>query len=443
MHATTVALRRRPSLAPIAASCLAVIACGSDGGATSDAGQVPPDGAMCPSAVVPDPKATARESCIFGAGAMPLDTLGITAEDRRAIPIRHVIVVMKENRSYDEYFGQLYRHGQPDSEPQPATFSNPDANGTPIGPYHETTTCEAANPNHSWEGLHAAVDAGKMDGFVGVGGVATMGYFDAADLPFYYFVGSTFALADRYFPSVLGPTWPNRDYLVLATSVGIYCTGCGFPPSDTPSIMAELEAKGVEWGAYSEDNDPFEGVLGLDWQAQHAARLHTVDEFRARLAQGDVPAVSFVDSRQEIHDEHPAADIQVGEAWTRDLYERILSSTIWPTTALFWGYDEGGGFADHVPPPISCVAALSESAFFELGVRVPLVVVSPWARRRYVSHRLHEHTSITRFIETVFDLPALTARDANSDALLDMFDFACPPDLTVAPAPPAGTGGCR
>jgi phospholipase C len=171
--------------------------------------------------------------------------------------------------------------------------------------------------------------------------------------------------------------------------------------------------------------------------------MHTVDEFRAALTTGDVPAVSFVDSRQEIHDEHPRSDIQVGEAWTREMYEAIVASPIWSTTAVIWVYDEAGGFADHVPPPTTCVAAPSEAAFFELGVRVPMVVVSPWARRHYVSHLVHEHTSITRFIETVFDLPALTARDANSDALLDMFEFGCSPELSAPLAPSAGGGGCR
>src|SRR5439155_11286918 len=129
--------------------------------------------------------------------------------------------------------------------------------------------------------------------------------------------------------------------------------------------------------------------------------------------------------------------------WTRELYEAIVASSIWPTTAIIWAYDEGGGFADHVPPPTTCPPSVAESMFFELGVRVPMVVISPWARRHYVSHVTHEHTSITRFIETVFDLPALTARDANSDALLDMFDFACPADPTVPQAPVAGVGGCR
>src|SRR4029077_2328632 len=123
--------------------------------------------------------------------------------------------------------------------------------------------------------------------------------------------------------------------------------------------------------------------------------------------------------------------------------QAVVASPLWSSLALVWVFDEAGGFADHVAPPHSCVAAPSESKFFELGIRVPMVVISPGARRHYVSHVVHEHTSVTRFIETVFDLPALTARDANSDALLDMFDFGCPAITSVPDAPPAGKGGCK
>ena len=125
-----------------------------------------------------------------------------------------------------------------------------------------------------------------------------------------------------------------------------------------------------------------------------------------------------------------------------------MASPLWPKTAMIWTYDEAGGFADHVPPPNeACVARPGNSIdapFVELGVRVPLVVISPYARPHYVSHVTQDHTAITRFIETVFGLPALTSRDANIDALLDMFDFGCPPALLDPPASPAaGMGGCH
>ena len=171
--------------------------------------------------------------------------------------------------------------------------------------------------------------------------------------------------------------------------------------------------------------------------------MHNQAAFKAGLADGTLPAVTFIDSREGIEDEHPAADVQVGEAWTRDIYQSVLASSIWPTTAIIMTYDEAGGFADHVPPPNSCQPRPQDVGFTELGVRVPLIVISPYARRHYVSHVVHEHTSITRLIETVFDLPALTARDANSDALLDMFDFGCPGNAQVPDAPAAGTMGCK
>jgi hypothetical protein len=164
--------------------------------------------------------------------------------------------------------------------------------------------------------------------------------------------------------------------------------------------------------------------------------------------------VAFVDGIDDVTDDHPTANVQEGEEWSRTLYLHATASTLWSHMALLWTYDEGGGFFDHVPPPNKwCVARPSDppvggsgtkdSAFFELGVRVPMVVISPYARAGYTSHVVQEHTALTRFIETVFNLPALTDRDANSDALLDMFDFNCPPAFLTPPAPPAsGTGGC-
>jgi phospholipase C len=155
----------------------------------------------------------------------------------------------------------------------------------------------------------------------------------------------------------------------------------------------------------------------------------------------------FADGKLNEQDEHPPADVQVGEAWTKSIYDALVAGPLWEKTALIFTYDEAGGFFDHVPPPEkSCVARPDnpkDTEFVELGVRVPLIAVSPWARRHYVSHVQHEHTSITRLIELVFGIPALTNRDANSDALLDMFDFDCKNDNPIPPAPAAGTGGCK
>ena len=172
----------------------------------------------------------------------------------------------------------------------------------------------------------------------------------------------------------------------------------------------------------------------------------SVQQFMNDLAAGTLPAVVFIDAPSDLSppekDEHPPADVQAGEAWTRAVYDATVKSPLWPKTVLFFTYDEAGGFGDHVPPPASCAPSADQAEFTQLGVRVPLVAVSPYARRHFVSHAVHQHTSILRFIEALHDLPALTARDANSDALFDLFDFGCAATAPLGDAPAAGMGKC-
>jgi phospholipase C len=269
-----------------------------------------------------------------------------------------------------------------------------------------------------------------------------MGHFDELDLPFYYFLADTFALADHYFPSVLSGTFPNRDYLLLGTSDGVFSTQFNvWPDPSLPSLFDRLDAAGVSWGVYADD-EPLEGTLdnpAHDWSRLHP--WHPVQQLLDELGRGNLPQVVFVDGRGDADDEHPPADVQRGEAWTKRLYDALTGGPAWPSSVLLLTYDEAGGFFDHVPPPDAGVARPQDGRFFELGVRVPLLAVSPWARRRYLSKSTKEHTSITRFIERLFRLPPLTARDAHADPLLDMFDFSCAPE-PVPPAPEAGVGGC-
>jgi phospholipase C len=407
-----------------------------------------PTGPSCPSPTPPDPLRAQRDACTFAANAMPADTLGVSEQERAAIPIKHIIVVMKENRSFDHLFGQLHASGQPDAEPVPATWTNLDNNGVVVAPHHEVTTCDKSDPPHQWVEMHAQSDGGKMDGFVKSGansspasdGHFTMGYYDATDIPFYYWLANTFSIADHYFPSVLSGTWANRDYLVAATSSGIKNTG---DKQFTGTIIFDkLDTAKVSWNVYTDDWAPLE--FSVSWAPRKA--WGRVSDFMAAANGGTLPSVSFVDADTPAAppetDEHPPSDVQAGEDWTRKLYETIVHSPQWPETVLLFTYDEAGGFADHVPPPSSCAPSADQAEFTELGIRVPLIVVSPWARRHYVSHVVHQHTSILRFIELLFDVPAMTARDANSDALLDMFDFKCPQTVPIPDPPAAGTGRC-
>jgi phospholipase C len=455
------------SLLPVGLlALLGACSSGSDGNAAGDAGSTPgpvgtspgadagPDrradgGASCAAPV--DALRPRRDACSFAAGARATDTLGVSDAFRGAIPIKHVVVVMKENRSFDHLLGRLSKAGQPEAEPVPETWAPRDASGTPVPPFHATTTCVATDPPHQWDEMHAQANGGKMDGFVTSGasstptvsdGHFTMGYSDQSDLPFYYWLASTYALADRYFPSVLSGTWANRDYLVAATSKGTKNTQSDPQLDGVPIVFDQLDAAKVSWNVYTDDFAPLE--FSVSWGSRK--RWGKSKDFFTAAKAGKLPAVSFIDATTAFAppstDEHPPGDVQAGEAWTRSVYDAVVQGPSWADTALFFTYDEAGGFADHVPPPRSCAPSADQAEFTELGIRVPLIVISPWARRHFVSHAVHEHTSILRFIELLFDLPALTARDANSDALLDMFDFACPDTATLPVAPAAGTGAC-
>ncbi|GAC1574463.1 MAG: phospholipase C [Polyangiales bacterium] len=391
----------------------------------------------------PDRLSEQRRACTFTQGAKVATTLDLTDAARASIPIKHLVVLMQENRSFDHYFGQLSKAGQPDAEALPKGIALLDASGLPVTPYHERRTCIGSDPPHQWAQMRAAWNEGKNDGFVTAAteknndGHYVMQYYDASDLPFYYWLASTFAIGDHNFASILAGTWPNRDYLYAATSDSVKDTG--ERAISVPTIFDALDAAKITWEVFS-DGTPREDALG--WDSQHA-HVSKYPLFLAALKAGKLPQVSFIDPSGDKQDEHPPGDVQAGEDFSRTIYLAAINSPLWRELAVIFTYDEGGLLYDHVPPPKGCVAAKGQEAFSQLGFRVPLIVVSPWARPHYVSHLQHEHTSITRLIELLFNLPALTARDANSDALLDMFDFTCPALAKVMDAPPAGKGGCK
>jgi phospholipase C len=409
------------------------------------------DGGTCSTPIPADTTASQRAACTFTTGALATTTLGISSATRAAIPLRNIIVMMKENRGFDHLLGELH-NDKPSVEAIPATFTNPDpADGGVVAPFHQTTTCISHDPDHQWAAMHTQVDNGQMDGFIksaasstGTDGHFAMSYYDKTDFPFYYWLASTYAVNDRHFASVRSGTYPNRNFLLLGTADGVMSTGAGYPSPSTPTIFDAMNKAGVTWGAYSDGS-----LVGgtLNWSAGHA-NTGSFATFLQKLDAGTLPQVAFVDGVDNVTDDHPTADVQAGEAWTRTIYEHAIASSLWPKLAILWTYDEAGGFFDHVPPPnMACVARPGnpkDTSYVELGVRIPMVVMSPYARPGYTSHVVQEHTAITRLIETVFDLPALTSRDANSDALLDLFDFGCPPAfLTPPPAPASGTNGCH
>ncbi|HSV04926.1 MAG TPA: alkaline phosphatase family protein [Candidatus Binatus sp.] len=397
-------------------------------------------------------------NCHFAAGAMPAETGPVHGSQ---IPIDHIVVLMQENRSFDHYFGQLHDQGQPRVRPPRANSSNPDPTnpgGPGIGRFHKTTYCESADLDHSWSGTHKEYDGGLMDGFTAQNvdstdptGSRTMGFYDRTDLPFYYALFSAFATSDRYFCSVLSQTFPNRFFLLAGTSFGHIANDfpTGNPVNDfaQPTIFNELDAAGVSWKIYF-SQIPFADEFS--YVRNHVPPMtFPVQDFMNDAQNGTLPSVSFIDpiflaQATVENDEHPPSNIQVGQNFVAGIINALFMSPQWGSSALFLTWDEHGGFWDHVPPPAACLpddippmlgSGDEPGAFDRYGIRVPVVVVSPFARQRYVSHRVYDHTSILRFIETRFDLPALTRRDANADPMLKFFNFKAPTfALPVLPA---------
>jgi phospholipase C len=404
---------------------------GASGGSDGNGGnRQPPPGEL----------AAKRDACSFHAGAMPADTIEIPSGWPSTLPITHIIVVVQENHSFDNYFGRLSATLQPDAEPLPPAFANMDASGNRVAPQKLTSSCLNLDPPHQWNDAHLAWNNGQMDGFARNGGPSSLTYYDESEMPFYFWLASTFTIADRHFAPVLAGTWANRDYLYAGTSRGVQNSFSRTIP-DIPTIFDQLSTAGVSWGVYT-DGEPFQDTLG--WDNKHSG-VSSFEQFLSQAADGSLPRVSFVDPPAfSDQDEHPSgvADLSKGQAWTRSVYEAVAGSRLWRESALFVTWDEWGGFFDHVNPPAACTPSADQPDYNQLGFRVALVLASPWARRHAVSHVVHSHTSIDRFIQLVYGIPALTDRDANSDALLDMFDFTQPNLLSPPPAPPVAIPPC-
>jgi phospholipase C len=389
------------------------------------------------------------------AALLPVIGTAPTAQAKGQV-VKHIVVLMQENRSADHYLGKLNAYGQPAFEPEPNT-GNPNPNPPPavILPSHKTTLCETSDLNHSWNGTHQEFDGGAMDGFTAANdstsanadpadpnGARTMGYYDQTDLPFYYSLYNTYATGDRYFGSVLSQTFPNRFYLLAGTSFGHIRND--FPPAGgyTQNNIFKLMTKAnVTWKIYH-SQFPF-GSLFRHVQRHQAGHVFPISQYYADAKAGNLPEVSFVDpifigDKNTENDEHPIANVQVGQHFVYKVIKNLQASPNWSSSALFLTYDEHGGFYDHVPPPAAVppdnIPPMLQpgdtvAGFDNLGIRVPVVVVSPFAKSHFVSHVVHDHTSILRFIEQRFGLPTLTARDAAADPMLEFFNFHNPPFL--------------
>ncbi len=363
-----------------------------------------------------------------------LSATHVFASDRSEI--KHVIVIMQENRSFDHYFSGLSKPEFYGSEVDVMDVKTPIATRRVkppflLYPYNIQTT--QSDPPHGWRSTWRDYNNGEMNHF----SRRAMGYYDERDLPFYYELANTYAISDRYFCSVLGPTYPNRSFLLAGTSFG-FTGNVSYQRLQahhiTPVLILDtLDAAGRSWGYYTDGKAFVNKMFGPKYVKKSIA------EFQSDLATGRLPDVVFLDAVLGRTDEHPRASPQIGSAWVKARVEEIQASAYWSESVVFLTYDEGGGFYDHVAPPRAVspdgITPLYPASygytkygwnFDRYGMRVPFTVISPFAKRHYVSHVVKDHTSVLRFIEDQFTLPSLGARDDQADNLMDMFDFSAP-----------------
>jgi phospholipase C len=362
--------------------------------------------------------------------------------------IEHIVVLMMENHSYDNRLGMLRRrgangfrlgrHGRP-------TATNPYANGDIQHAFRMPTTCQISTVTQEWGNSHIQYDNGKMDGFVITSKAEAMGYWQEEDQPFYYSLAREFPIGDAYHSSVLGQTYPNRRYLLAATSIGqvndTLPNLTDYPPNGT--IFDQLDAHGITWKDYYTDLATTELYPPL-YLKNVGKKVVPIAGFFSDAAAGTLPNYCLVEPDYSTQSEENPQNIAVGEAFAASVVNAVINGPAWDRTLLMWTYDEHGGYYDHVPPPaavppdnIAPQVPAGQSAydgFGRYGFRVPFALVSPWARRHHVSHVVYDHTSILKLVETKWNLPALTYRDANANAPLDMLDlrrpsFAEPPPL--------------
>ncbi len=369
------------------------------------------------------------------------------------------------------------------------TLTNPHT-GAKVQPFHEGTVC-TENLSPAWDESHHDVSlvggdsawattttftdsSFLMQGFLGTtgsvpqqydpNGTRAMGYYNQQDLPYYYDLATFFASSDSWHSPILANTVPNRMYLMAATSFGHeYPDGdANHPKYSAPTIFRAMNTANVSWIYYYKD-----GIFLANFadfaDPTIGPKTFPVSDLMSRLAgtcsggpcdpDKVLPQVIFIDSASGASglDEHPDANIQSGAAYVQSIIAALMQSDAWQDSVFILSYDEGGGLYDHVPPvsvplpdnigPGQCPDANNGSVdycrvgtlggTFDLtGFRVPLMVISPYAKPNFVSHTPRDYTAILAFIEKTFNVQALTARDAYwqdpSRDMSEFFDFSNP-----------------
>jgi phospholipase C len=362
------------------------------------------------------------------------------------IPIKHIVIIIKENRSFDHMFGLF-----------------PGANGASYGmagskriPLGHAKLISQDLPHGFKESL-TSIDGGKMDGFYKIAPhYQSYVQFHQEDIPNYWKYAQKFALADNFFSSMYGGSFPNHMYYAAASSDDIVgnpsgqkqrpqAWGCDslpgvyviqvdpnngqrndiFPCVDIPTLPDELNAAGDTWRYYSATRTAYgfiwsvlDSISHIRYGPQWDTNVLDVNNFTTDVANGQLADVTWITPTGPVSD-HPPQSVCVGEGWSVEIINAIMSSQFWDSTAIFVTWDDFGGFYDHVNPP--------SVDYFGLGIRVPAIIISPYVKPGSIHHTVFEFSSMLSFAEKVFGLPSLTNRDKDADNMMKAFDFSQKP----------------
>jgi phospholipase C len=388
----------------------------------------------------------------------------------------------------------------PGCDPAITSSCKIDSQSPSIASYHYVTQC-LETPTPFWNDSHHDLNRAnpvsgiaKLDGFVWTAsgwarsqhfydtkGIRAMGYYDGSDLNYYYFMASSFATSDRWFAPVMTRTPSNRMYLLAGTSHGhAYPLNYSSSPQlSNTTIFQLLQNHGISWKIYvhpgpNGKTDPA-SLMSISYMNQfifgnvivqkYPQNIVPVSQYFTDLNNGTLPQVALIEPASNVAlDEHPSDTdtkfppyIQYGAQYVASIIDALMKSSYWTSSVFILTYDEFGGFYDHVPPHSAvspdgippkdlkrsdlCYNTPSRPTcdFTYTGYRVPLIVISPFTKKNYVSHTTADYTAILKLIETRFGLPSLTKRDAAQMDMTEFFDFVNVPWWTPPTPPPQFT----
>jgi phospholipase C len=391
----------------------------------------------------------------------------VPAQPPARFPIKHIVIIIRENHSFDNLFG---------------TF--PGADGTRVGelpsgkdiPLLHTPDRTALDIGHAGDAAQFAVDQGRMDRFNLLPGgiqdgqnIADSQYHES-DIPNYWRYASTYTLDDHFFSTIMGPSYPNHLVLIAAGSHNTVdnpygqtrhawgCDGGKYsfvvavnpisdkhyrikPCFDMPTMADTLQRAHVSWKYYSPGPhrsgyiwSAFDSIKHIRYGPLWKTNIPSDTQFERDVTLGRLPDVSWLVTDENLS-EHPPYSMCVGEGWTVNHINAVMKSPVWKSTLIVLTWDDFGGFFDHVAPPAE--------DYISLGPRVPTILLSPYARPHYVDHTAMNFTSILKFIEQDYHLPALNGRDRSAPSLLSSLDFRQHPLSPIVLKPHACPANAR